>query len=60
MSFRAVGALALVSAAVIDGNVALAQNDVAAVPRIVTTTESRAASCDRACLEGFVDRYSRP
>ncbi len=32
-------------------------NDVAAVPRVVTTTQSHAASCDRACLEGFVDRY---
>ena len=24
---------------------------------MVTTTQSRAASCNRACLEGFVDRY---
>jgi hypothetical protein len=37
---------------------ALAQsNEVAAIPRVVTTTQSRAASCNRACLEGFVDRY---
>src|SRR5918993_1987423 len=57
MSFRAVGALALVSAAIGHGNPALGQNDVAAVPRVVTTTQSRAAGCDRACLEGFVDRY---
>ena len=40
------------------GTAALAQsNEVAAIPRVVITTQSRAASCDRACLEGFVDRY---
>jgi hypothetical protein len=50
-------ALALLSAAVGYGNVALAQNDVAAVPSVATTTQSRAASCDRSCLEDFVDRY---
>lgn len=32
-------------------------NEIAAIPRVVTTTQSRAASCDRACLEDFVDRY---
>src|SRR5262245_50021977 len=32
-------------------------NDVAAIPRVVTSTQSHAASCDRACLEGWVDRY---
>ena len=37
---------------------ALAQsNALAAIPQLVTTSQSRAASCDRACLEGFVDRY---
>jgi hypothetical protein len=35
-----------------------AQNDVpAAIPTVTTTTQSRARSCDRACLEGFVDKY---
>jgi hypothetical protein len=32
-------------------------NDAAAIPNVITTTRSRAESCDRACLEGFVDRY---
>jgi hypothetical protein len=32
-------------------------NEVAAIPRVVTTAQSRAGSCNRACLEGFVDRY---
>ena len=32
-------------------------NEVAAIPRVATTATSRAASCDRACLEGWVDRY---
>jgi len=32
-------------------------NEVAAIPRVAATTQSRAASCDRACLEGWVDRY---
>jgi hypothetical protein len=32
-------------------------NEIAAIPRVTTTTQSRARSCDRACLEGFVDRY---
>jgi hypothetical protein len=32
-------------------------NAGAAIPRVVTTSTSHAASCDRACLEGFVDRY---
>jgi hypothetical protein len=27
------------------------------IPRVVATTRSRAADCNRACLEGFVDRY---
>jgi hypothetical protein len=51
-------ALALVFGIVGFSDAAVAQsNDVAAVPRIATTTQSRAASCDRACLEGWVDRY---
>ena len=54
------GALALGGVLAIGGltTSALAQsNEVAAIPSVVTTTESRAASCNRACLEGFVDRY---
>jgi hypothetical protein len=51
-------ALALVFTAFGFGESAGAQdNDVAAIPRVVATTQSRAASCDRACLEGWVDRY---
>jgi hypothetical protein len=51
-------AIALVLAAAGSADTARAQsNDVAAVPRVTTTTQSRAASCNRACLEGFVDRY---
>jgi hypothetical protein len=42
----------------LSSGVAQAQsNDVAAVPTVVTTPSSRAASCNRACLESFVDRY---
>jgi hypothetical protein len=49
---------ALVWAAIAWPCIAIAQNnEIAAIPRVVTTTESRAASCDRACLEGWVDRY---
>ena len=53
-------ALAFVSALAVTGasSAVLAQNDVtAAIPTVTTTTQSRAASCDRACLEGFVDTY---
>jgi hypothetical protein len=51
-------ALALALAAVGFSGAAVAQsNAVAAIPRVATTTQSRAASCDRACLEGWVDRY---
>jgi hypothetical protein len=51
-------ALGFVVAAALASDAALAQsNAAAAVPRLATTTQSRAASCDRACLEGFVDRY---
>jgi hypothetical protein len=51
-------ALALVLAAIAWPSAAVAQsNEIAAIPRVVTTIESRAASCDRACLEGWVDRY---
>jgi hypothetical protein len=54
------GALALVfgTATTLVPQGAAAQSDeIAAVPRVATTTESRAASCNRACLEGWVDRY---
>jgi hypothetical protein len=53
-------ALAFISASAVTGasSAVLAQNDVAAaIPTVTTTTQSRAASCDRACLEGFVDTY---
>jgi hypothetical protein len=51
-------ALALVLAAIGHSSAAVAQsNAVAAIPRVNATTQSRAASCDRACLEGWVDRY---
>jgi hypothetical protein len=51
-------ALGLVLTAALPGATAYAQrNAVAAIPRIATTTQSRAARCDRACLEGWVDRY---
>jgi hypothetical protein len=50
-------ALALVLAIGFANAVTAQSNDVAAVPRVVTSTRSRAASCDRACLEGWVDRY---
>ena len=51
-------ALALVFAVVGFSGAANAQsNAVAAIPRVATTTQSHAASCDRACLEGWVDRY---
>ncbi len=59
MSFRlSVSAAAFLLTAAGQSGVALAQsNEVAAIPRVVTSTQSRAASCNRACLEGFVDRY---
>ena len=51
-------ALGIVLTAMGPSGTARAQsNDVAAIPRVVTTSTSRATSCDRACLEGFVDRY---
>jgi hypothetical protein len=51
-------ALALAAAAAACAGTARAQSDdVAAIPRVATTTQSRAGSCDRACLEGWVDRY---
>ena len=51
-------ALGFVLTATLANDAARAQsNAVAAIPRVVTTARSRAASCDRACLEGFVDRY---
>ena len=51
-------ALGIVLTAIGSSGAAQAQsNDVAAIPRVATTTTSHAASCDRACLEGFVDRY---
>ena len=51
-------ALALVFAVVGFSSAADAQsNAVAAIPRVATTTRSHATSCDRACLEGWVDRY---
>ncbi|HEX7238353.1 MAG TPA: hypothetical protein VF405_15405 [Gammaproteobacteria bacterium] len=54
----AASALALVLASVgFSGEVAAQSNAAAAIPRVATTTKSRAASCDRACLEGWVDRY---
>jgi hypothetical protein len=59
MSSKTLGsALALVFAAIVAPHGASAQsNAVAAIPRVATTTQSRAASCDRACLEAWVDRY---
>lgn len=49
-------ALGFVSASVT--STVLAQSDeVAAIPSVATTTTSRAASCNRGCLEGWVDRY---
>ena len=59
-SFRLGGALALGGLLATSGltTSAFAQsNEIAAIPRVATTTQSRAASCNRACLEGFVDRY---
>lgn len=56
----ALGALALGAACAALGPTPTARaqsNEIAAIPRVVTTTQSRAAGCDRACLEGFVDRY---
>jgi hypothetical protein len=51
-------ALALGFVSTTFSNAALAQSDeIAAVPRVATTTTSRAANCNRACLEGWVDRY---
>jgi hypothetical protein len=50
---RVLGALAAASVCY----AAHAQDAVVEVPRLVATNVSRAASCDRACLEGFVDRY---
>ena len=51
-------ALGLASSATIGSTAARAQsNEVAAVPRVAIATTSRAASCDRAGLESFVDRY---
>jgi hypothetical protein len=42
---------------ILSNNTVAQSNDVAAIPRVLTTTTSRAASCNRACLEGWVDRY---
>jgi len=51
-------ALALGFMATTSSSIALAQSDeIAAIPRVATTTISRAANCNRACLEGWVDRY---
>ena len=50
-------AAALVCAVGLSGAAVAQSNAVAAIPRPATTTQSRAASCDRACLEGWVDRY---
>jgi hypothetical protein len=51
-------ALALVLAGTAPSAATVAQsNAVAAIPRATATTQSRAASCGRACLEGWVDRY---
>ena len=53
-----VSALALALSAIFSQQCALAQsNAVAAIPRVTTSSQSHAASCDRACLEGWVDRY---
>jgi hypothetical protein len=43
--------------AILSGTARAQSNEAAAVPRVVTTTQSRAASCNRSCLEGWVDRY---
>ena len=59
-SFRLGGALALGGLLATSGLTASAfaqSNEIAAIPRVATTTQSHAASCNRACLEGFVDRY---
>jgi hypothetical protein len=51
-------ATALGFVSLILGSVSFAQSDeIAAIPRVATTTTSRASSCNRACLEGWVDRY---
>lgn len=39
------------------GGVAQAQSGGYAIPKVATTTRSRAAECDRTCLDGVVDRY---
>lgn len=52
------GALALgLASASLNGAAVAQSNEVAAIPGVAITTTSRAASCDRACLEGWVDRY---
>ena len=54
------GALALGSlifAASFAGAARAQSNETAAIPRVVTTAQSRAGTCNRACLEGWVDRY---
>ncbi|HUQ52727.1 MAG TPA: hypothetical protein VM692_10940 [Gammaproteobacteria bacterium] len=51
-------ALGTVLTAASFAGVARAQsNAIAAIPRVAAATQSRAASCNRACLEGWVDRY---
>jgi hypothetical protein len=50
-------ALALVLMGGLSAGLMAQSNDIAAIPRVVTSTRSNAASCDRACLEGWVDRY---
>jgi hypothetical protein len=55
-SFTALAVCASLAAASF-GTAARAQSDGAAIPRVEVTSASRASSCDRRCLEGFVDRY---
>ena len=50
-------AVALVFAVGFSSAAAAQSNAVAAIPRVAASTQSRAASCDRACLEGWIDRY---
>jgi hypothetical protein len=50
-------ALALALAVGFSGAAVAQSNAIAAIPRVATTSQSRAAGCDRACLEGWVDRY---
>jgi hypothetical protein len=57
MNVRIASSAVALAAFAFSGAAVAQSNAVAAIPRVATTTQSRAASCDRACLEGWVDRY---